>query len=85
MVVRAGMPTLLFYFFEGTVGLRPWIAAVSQMEVRAGMPTLPLGEGCTHYHWGGMHTLPYLSKYAQSTPLSFDGCRVASQFVIEVH
>jgi hypothetical protein len=75
MVVRAGMPTLPFYFFEGTIGLRPWIAEVSQMEVRAGMPTLPLGEGCTHYHWGrdahttiggGMHTLP-LGRDAHTT------------------
>jgi hypothetical protein len=70
MVVRAGMPTLPFYFlkdcwitslarsglsngsagrdahttillFEGTGGLRPWIAEVSPMVVRAGMPTLP--------------------------------------------
>jgi hypothetical protein len=41
MVMRAGMPTLPYYFFEGTIGLRPWIAEVSPMVVRAGMPTLP--------------------------------------------
>ncbi len=65
--------------FEGTVGLRPWLAAVYPMVVRAGMPTLPFYffEGTVGLHpWiaavsqmvvrAGMPTLP-LGRDAHTT------------------
>ncbi len=39
IVVWASLPALRFYFFEGTIGLRPWIAEVSPMVVRGRFAT----------------------------------------------